>query len=94
MSMSSRHSSRSRDGHIAALDFDANRKAPSLDTDISRDGRSSPPGLLRDDESLLSNVVDGIIQKDRRKIKAQVSRYLSYASAILSWSAFYHLISL
>ena len=86
--MPSRHSSRSGslNGQIDALDFDANRKASSQITDTSSE--SNPPALLRDDESLLSNVVDGIIQKDRRKIKTQVSRYLSYASAILSWSVF------
>lgn len=75
--MSSRQSSQSRDGHVEALDFDSNRKPPSSETD-----RSS---LLRDDASLLGNVVDEIVQKDREKMQRQVSRYISYLSAIVSW---------
>lgn len=80
--MGSRSSSRSRNGHIDKLDFDAHRK-PASTNDSSR--ASSPHGLLRDDESLLSNVVDGIIEGDRRKMKRDVMKYLSFASAILSW---------
>ena len=82
---SSRQSSRSRHPDspaVEALDFDRNRKGPSP-SDVS--GASSPHGLLRDSESLLSNVVEGIIDKDRERMKRQVRRYLSYGSAILSW---------
>ena len=81
--MPSRNSSRSRNGQIDKLDFDKNRKAPSTN---GGSGASSPHGLLRDDESLLSNVVDGIIGRDRRKMRRQVTKYLSFASAIISWS--------
>ncbi|KAL8720526.1 MAG: hypothetical protein Q9225_002618 [Loekoesia sp. 1 TL-2023] len=75
--MPSRNSSRSPTG-IDKLDFDDNRRPPST-TDGSDSG-----GLLRDDESLLSNVVDGVIERDRRKIRRQVTKYLSFVSAILS----------
>ena len=80
--MPSRSSSQSRIGHVDALDFDSHRKLPST---ANGSGASSPHGLLRDDESLLSNVVEGIIERDRRKMKRQVTKYLSFASAILSW---------
>lgn len=76
--MESRSSSRSAQG-IDKLDFDNNRRAPST-TDGSDAG-----GLLRDDESLLSNVVEGVIERDRRKMRRQVTKYLSLVSAILSW---------
>ena len=82
-SKASRHSSRHRNGEIEALDFDSNRKA--RDGSRHTSGASSPVHLLRDNESLLSNVVDGIIQEDRQKMKAQLQRYMSYGSAILSW---------
>jgi len=65
---------------ISTLDFDSNRPPPS-NHDSSP---PSPTGLLRDDESLLSNVVDGAIERDRRKMRRQVLRYASFASAILS----------
>ncbi|MCJ1414028.1 putative monocarboxylate transporter mch1 [Xylographa parallela] len=79
--MHSRNSSHSRNGHIDTLDFDSHRKAPSA----NGGSRSpSPHGLLRDDDSLLSDVVDGIIERDRRKMQRLVTKYLSFASAILS----------
>ena len=80
--MPSRSSSRGRNGQIDKLDFDKNRKAPSAN---DGSGASSPHGLLRDDESLLSNVVEGIIERDRRKMKRQVMKYLSFASAMVNW---------
>ncbi|KAL8693718.1 MAG: hypothetical protein Q9218_001519 [Villophora microphyllina] len=75
--MSSRSPSRSPNG-IDKLDFDDNRRPPST-TDGSDAG-----GLLRDDESLLSNIVDGVIERDRRKMRRQLTKYLSFVSAILS----------
>ena len=81
-SNTSRRSSRNREANVEALDFDKNRKGPP---GSEASGASSPTGLLRDSESLLSNVVDGIINKDRERMKRQVQRYASYASAILSW---------
>lgn len=81
--MRSRSSSRSATGRIDKLDFDSNRKtAPSNDG-----SEHSGPHLLDDDESLLSDVVDGIIERDRRRMKQAVTRYLSFACAILNWYA-------
>lgn len=80
--MGSRSSSHSRTGRIDKLDFDSHRKPAST---YDGSGASSPQGLLRDDESLLSNVVDGIIERDRWKMKREVVKYLSFACAILSW---------
>ncbi|MCJ1480355.1 putative monocarboxylate transporter mch1 [Schaereria dolodes] len=81
--MQSRNSSRSRNGGIDKLDFDSHshRQARSTNNDS---GMSSPHELLRDDESLLSIVVDGVIERDRRKMKRAVIKYLSFASAMLS----------
>ena len=81
--MSPSSSSGSGDGHVDALDFDRNRKPAAPDFG-SASGESTPHGLLRDDESLLSNVVDGIMAEDRGRMGRQLRRYLSYASGILS----------
>ena len=81
--MASRSSSHSRLGHVDALDFDSHRKHAHSSTNGS--GASSPHGLLRDDESLLSNVVEGIIERDRRTMRRQLVRFASFASAMLSW---------
>ena len=81
--MPSRSSSRSiKTGSIGKLDFDANRRPPSTVDDSTTP--SSPNGLLRDDESFFSDVVDGVIQRDRRKMQGIVVKYTSFASAILS----------
>lgn len=81
--MPSRSPSRSFNGHIDKLDFDENRKKPSS----ARNGsdQSGPSGLLRDDDSFLSDVVDGVIERDRRKMKRLVAKYLSFACAIVNW---------
>ena len=75
--MPSRSSSRSVQG-IDKLDFDDNRRCSSTEG-------SDAGGLLRDDESLLSNVVEGVLERDRRKMRRQVMKYVSFVSAILSW---------
>jgi len=81
--MPSRSSSRSvKAGSIDKLDFDSNRRPPSTIHDST--GPSSPIGLLRDDESFFSNIVDGVIERDRRKMRRQVLKYASFASAIIS----------
>ena len=80
--MPSRSSSRSLNGHIDKLDFDENRKHPSSHNGSEQPG---PSGLLRDDDSLLSDVVEGVIEQDRRKMKGLVAKYLSFACAILNW---------
>lgn len=80
--MPSRSSSRSvKPDSIDKLDFDANRRPPSTNDSTAL---SSPTGLLRDDESFFSNIVDGVIERDRRKMRRQVLKYTSFASAILS----------
>lgn len=81
--MHSRSSSRSAQcGGIDKLDFEEHRKPASTDGDSDL---ASPDGLLRDDESLLSNVVDGVIERDRRKLRRTVVKYSSFACAIVSW---------
>ena len=80
--MPSRSPSRSSKG-IDKLDFDENRK--KLGSTYNGSEQSGPTGLLRDDDSLLSDVVDGVIERDRRKMKRLVSKYLSFVCAILSW---------
>lgn len=62
-------------------DFDDHRKPPSTN-DVESSG---PGGLLRDDESLLSNVVDGVIERDRRKLQLSITKYAALASALLCW---------
>ena len=80
--MPSRSSSRGTRDDIDTLDFDSNRRPPSTGHDSTNP--SSPTGLLRDDESFFSNVVDGVIERDRRKMQRRVIKYASFASAILS----------
>jgi hypothetical protein len=62
---------------IKTLDFDANRTA-----------RSHTPGhrsLLDDDVSLMSEVAEGIIERDRQWIRTQFIRTCSFICAVLSW---------
>ena len=81
--MPSRNSSRSVEPHgMNKLDFDAHRRPPSTIDDSTTP--SSPTGLLRDDESFFSDVVDGVIERDRQKMQRIVVKYVSFASAILS----------
>ncbi|MCJ1455063.1 putative monocarboxylate transporter mch1 [Mycoblastus sanguinarius] len=84
--MPSRPSNPGADGtHISKLDFDSHRKPRTPAT--SHDSSASDPnggGLLRDDESFFSNIVDGVIQRDRRKMRRAILKYVSFASAILS----------
>ncbi|KAL2044252.1 hypothetical protein N7G274_002957 [Stereocaulon virgatum] len=84
--MHSRSSSRSAipNGGIDKLDFDSNRKHSSARHDSLNFSASEPSGLLRDDESFFSNIVDGVIERDRRKMRRHVIKYASLVSAILS----------
>ena len=80
------HNSRSVSSTVEALDFDANRKRPGSGSTTARDeDQDSSRGLLDENESLLSDVVDGIIERDRRRMGREVKKWVSYASAILSW---------
>ena len=80
--MTSRSSSPSANGHIDTLDFDSHRKPRSANGDAEE---IEPSGLLRDDESLLSDIVEGVIEKDRQKLGLVLTKYLSLASAALNW---------
>lgn len=85
------HSSRSRnslkahDGQIDKLDFDANRKRSTSGERPSSSAASSAQGLLRDDDSLLSDVVEGILMEDRKAMQRKVARGLSFLAAMLCW---------
>lgn len=69
---------------IDKLDFDTHRKSTSagVDDDSAFVGHG---GLLRDDESLLSNIVEGVIESDRRKIRRTMAKNVSFAVAVLCW---------
>ena len=64
---------------IKTLDFDANRTA--------RSHASGHRSLLDDDVSLMSEVAEGIIARDRQLIRAQFIRTCSFICAVLSWYA-------
>ncbi|CAF9925885.1 Putative monocarboxylate transporter mch1 [Imshaugia aleurites] len=68
--------------HIDKLDFDSNRRPQTSHDSLHSSGPSGH--LLRDDESFFSNIVDGVIERDRRKMRRQVLKYASFASAILN----------
>ena len=73
-----------RSGGIDKLDFDDNRLRPRSSVDGGSDV-SRPSGLLADDESLLSDVVEGVIERDRRKLQRILVRHLSFAIAVFNW---------
>ncbi|MCJ1465459.1 putative monocarboxylate transporter mch1 [Pseudocyphellaria aurata] len=64
---------------IDKLDFDRHRKPPPPNDGSDSSG---PGGLLRDDESLLSNILDGVIERDRRKLRRNIIKYASFVCAI------------
>ncbi len=67
---------------VGKLDFDDQRKPPSTNGAFENPG---PSGLLRDDESLLSNVVDGVIERDRQDLQLTITKYAALASSLLCW---------
>lgn len=73
-----------RNGGIDKLDFDDNRIRPQSSLDGGSDA-SKPSGLLGDDESLLSDVVEGVIERDRMRMQVIVLKYLSFSVAVLNW---------
>ena len=83
--MRSRSTSRGTRTGIDKLDFDQNRRPRSADGDTDDEG---PSGLLADDESLLGDVVEGVIERDRRKMARLVTKYASFICAILAWFVF------
>ena len=83
MAFHSRDSSRSVNpfSAIDRLDFDHHRKRSSN----AGSEQSGPGGLLADNESLLSNVLDGVIERDRRKLRRNIVKGASFACALLCW---------
>ena len=69
---------------IDKLDFDTNRPSHSSTHEAQRANSAHGSHLLRDDGSFFSEVVEGVIERDRRKMRQKVIKYFSFASAILS----------
>lgn len=61
---------------IRTLDFDANQTVRSRDSQRS---------LLDDDVDFMAEVADGIIQRDRERMRREVLRVTSFICAVLSW---------
>lgn len=61
---------------IRSLDFDANRSVRSQESHRS---------LLDDDVDFMSEVASGIIERDRRRMRTEVMRVVSFICAVLSW---------
>ena len=70
---------------IDKLSFDENRIPRSSSSDHGLEPRRGSYGLLRDDVSLLSIVVEGVIERDRQRLRRRIIRYTSFASAVISW---------
>ena len=68
--------SRPPDDTIRSLDFDANRTVRSQDSHRS---------LLDDDVDFMGEVAEGIIQRDRQRMRNEFIRVLSFICAVLSW---------
>lgn len=83
---------------IDKRDFDSNR--PLLADEEVEDGRVhrrslSGPRVARipadeaDDDGhsdgLLSDVVEGIVERDRRKLKKEIVRFFSFVWGVISW---------
>ncbi len=64
---------------IHALDFDANRRRRR------RSSGSSRPRPGDDDFDFMGRVAEEIIERDRIRMRREVIRVLSFASAVLSW---------
>lgn len=80
---------------IDKLSFDENRVLPRSSTsDHGSEPRRGSYGLLRDDVSLLSIVVEGVIERDRQRLRRRIIRSTSFASAVLSWFVCFFFISL
>jgi hypothetical protein len=61
---------------IRTLEFDSNRTVRSRDSQRS---------LLDDDVDFMGEVADGIIKRDRQRMRNEVIRVVSFVCAILSW---------
>jgi hypothetical protein len=66
--------------HIDRLDFDSNRG--TVRSGSSRDaGRS----LLDEDVDFMEEIAEGILERDRQRMRREVVRILSFVCAVLSW---------
>lgn len=63
-------------GGIDRLDFDTNRHV---------ENGSLHHVLSNEEEGLIDDVVDGVIERDRARMKRAVTRYLSFGIAIINW---------
>ncbi|MCJ1355798.1 MAG: putative monocarboxylate transporter mch1 [Icmadophila ericetorum] len=66
---------RSSAGNIDRLDFDSNRNV---------ENGSLHHVLSNEEEGLIDDVVDGVIERDRARMKRAVTRYLSFGIAIMN----------
>lgn len=65
---------------IDRLDFDANR-----DTIRSNSSREAGRSLLDDDVDFMGEVAQGIVERDRQRMRREVIRSLSFVCAVSSW---------
>ena len=73
--------------HIDKRDFDANKPLlrDSSPDECDSSGSGSGRRFLDEDEDFMSDVVDGIIERDRRKLKREIVKGFSFFCAVLSW---------
>ena len=62
---------------IRTLDFDANRTV--------RSHASGHRSLLDDDVDFMNEVAEGIVERDSKRMRAQVIRIGSFIAAVLCW---------
>jgi hypothetical protein len=72
---------------IHKLDFDQSRR-PLLGDDASElsPGQSTAPSVSG---SFFEQVVEGIQERDREKIKQELTKYVSFFVAVLCWYEYY-----
>jgi hypothetical protein len=80
MSASNHHPDHHDSSRIGRLDFDANRHKGRSNT-LRDAGRS----LLDEDVDFMGEVAEGILERDRQKMRREVVRTLSFVCAVLSW---------
>jgi len=66
--------SRSDEAHIDAREFNSQRTVQAHDRN-----------LLDDDVDFMNEVAQGIIDRDRRRMRRQVTRITSFVVAVLCW---------
>lgn len=65
--------------NIRTLDFDTNRTV--------RSHNSAQRSLLDDDVDFIDEVAEGILERDRKRMRMEVLRIGSFISAVLCWYA-------